>query len=171
MRKIALMLLTTCTLLACNKDTTTTPANNNNNGGNSSGCPDGHICFTLDGTDMSKQAGGYYFADTFLFVKHEDGNAQLSLDIFGTNTGTYNVTDVRKSGNARIYYFPNGSTGDMFIAEMGTFNVTAYDAANKKVSGTFSATLHDYDNNNSKFLKTKSVTITKGEFKNVSVPK
>ncbi len=170
MKRIALILIAAVTLIACNKNNTDpTPVDPIDSTAN--GCPDGFICFTMDGKDISKQAGGYQLADTQLFVKYEEGTAQLSLDIFGTTTGAYNVTDVRKVGNARIYYFSDGSNGDMYMAETGNFEVTAYDASTRKVSGKFSGTLHDYDNSNSSFIKSKSVTITNGEFKNVRVPK
>ncbi|MEZ5017469.1 MAG: hypothetical protein R2800_10495 [Flavipsychrobacter sp.] len=154
-------------LASCTKKETT-PTNNNSN---NTGCVDGYICFTLDGANISKQAGGYELADTFLFVKYEEGNKQLSIDIFGKNTGSYNVTDIRKVGNGRLYYFPAGSSGKMFMAEMGLLNISSYDATNRKVSGTFSGTLYEYDNNNGTFDKNNSVEIKNGEFNKVSVPK
>lgn len=167
MKKLSLILMVAVSLTACKKSTTsttpTTPVTP------TTGCGDGNICFKLDGTAISKMAGGYDLSDTMLFVKYEEGSKQLSLDIFGKTTGSYNVSDVRKVGNARIYYFPDNNK--MYMAETGTFNVSAYDAANKTVSGSFSGTLYEYDNNNNTFNKSSSVEIKDGEFVKVSVPK
>lgn len=111
-------------------------------------------------------------SDTNLFVKYEDGGKQLSIDIFGENTGNYSVSSIRKQGNGRIYYFPSQSSGTIyFMAETGKVEVTAYDATNKKVSGTFSGTLYNYDGSTEKFIKTDSIKITDGKFTTVSVPK
>ncbi len=160
MKKLILLTFITAVIFsACKKDETS-PANNNNNN-NNPGCADGSICFTLDGTDISKTAGGYVFADTFLFVKYEEGSKQLSIDIFGQKNGNYNVTDVRKADNARIYYFPNNT--DMYMAEKGNLSVSEF-TADFKISGTFSGTLYKYDNNNNTFNKTDSVVITNGSF-------
>lgn len=167
MNKFILLIASALILVAsCKKSDDNNPTNNNTN---NSGCGDGYICFTMDGTDISKQAGGYELADTFLFVKYEDGSEQLSIDIFGKNTGNYNVTDERKVGNGRIYYFPTGGSGKMFMAEMGSLNISAYDASSKKISGTFSGTMYEYDNNNGTFNKNSSIEIKNGEFNKVSV--
>lgn len=158
-------------LLSCDK-TTTTPNNNTPTHTPSAGCGDGFICFNLDGTDISKAAGGYELSDTNLFVKYEEGEKQLSIDIFGKNTGNYNVSNIRKQGNGRIYYFPSQSSNSIyFMAETGTVNVSAYDASAKKLTGTFSGTLYNYDGNTEKFIKTDSVVIKDGKFTTVSVPK
>ncbi|MCB9046587.1 MAG: hypothetical protein H6550_10685 [Chitinophagales bacterium] len=156
--------------ISCNKTTTTTPSTPTNNSG---GCGDGMICFKRDGTSISKAGGGYELADTNLFVKYEDNNVQLSIDVFGKTTGNYNVTDIRKQGNGRIYYFPdaNNATGPMYMSETGTLNITSYDATAKKLSGTFSATLYKYDNDNHTFTKTDSVVISEGTFTTISVQK
>lgn len=154
------------TAVACNKSTSepTTPTTVN------TGCGDGYICFNMDGTDISKMAGGYELSDTNLFVKYEDGDKQLSIDIFGKTTGAYTVSHKRKAGLARIYYFPD-NTGKQYMAETGSLNVDAYDASAKKLSGSFSATLYLFDNNAETFTKTDSIVIKDGEFTTVSVPK
>lgn len=159
-----------CIAVACKKNTTTpttTPPIS------STGCGDGYICYTLDGSSISKKGSGYELSDTNLFVKYEDNTVQLSIDIFGKTTGNYNVTDIRKQGNGRIYYFPdaNAPAGPMYMAETGNMHITDYDAANKTLSGTFSATLYRYNNSGNTFTKTDSVVITDGTFTKISVPK
>lgn len=138
-----------------------TNPNNNNGNNNSTACKDGNICFTIDGTDISHPAGGYVFADTFIFVKYEDGGKQLSIDIFGNKNGSYTVSDVRKTNNGRIYYFPENDK--MYMAETGNLNLTEL-TTDLKATGTFSATLYRYDNNNNTFTKNDSVVISKGSF-------
>lgn len=158
-------------LLSCDK-TTTTPSNNTPTPTPTAGCGDGFICFNLGGTDISKAAGGYELSDTNLFVKYEEGTKQLSIDIFGKTTGNYNVSNIRKQGNGRIYYFPSQSSNSIyFMAQSGSINVSAYDASAKKLTGTFSGTLYNYDGNTETFLKTDSVIIKDGKFTTVSVPK
>lgn len=169
MKKAILLFVLPILAFSCKKSDTT-PSNNNNN--NNSGCGDGFICFKLDGNSISKQGGGYELADTFLFVKYEEGVKQLSIDIFGKTTGKYTVSDKRKTGNGRIYYFPSASSSDtFFMAEAGSLNISTYDASAKKISGTFSGTLYNYKGDTETFLKTDSVVIKDGEFTNISVPK
>lgn len=153
-------------LHSCKKNektpTTTTPTTTN--------CQDGDICFKLDGTAISKAGGGYYFADTFLFVKYEDGAKQLSIDVFGNTSGNYTLSDKRAKGNARVYWFPDGS-GKMYMASAGSLNVSAYSAADMKITGTFSGTLYNYDSNTEKFINTDSVKITEGSFTKITLSK
>ena len=171
MKKLVLVIIASCVLFSCDK-TTTEPRKTDNKDTTAKGCGDGYICFKLDGTEISKQAGGYELSDTNLFVKYEDGGKQLSIDIFGKNTGNYSVSSIRKQGNGRIYYFPEQSSGTIyFMAETGKVEVNAYDAANKKVTGTFSGTLYNYDGSTDKFIKTDSIKIADGKFTTVSVPK
>lgn len=171
MRKpISLLFITTIiaviTFNSCKKEektpATTTPTN--------TGCQDGYVCFKLDGTSISKAGGGYVFADTFLFVKYEEGAKQLSIDIFGNTTGNYSISDVRKKGNARVYWFPD-NTDKMYMSSKGSFNVSDYNATDMKVTGTFSGTLYKYDNNNNTFTMTDSVVISDGYFTKVLLTK
>jgi len=166
--KKAITFLALCAFaVACNKTTTTPPATTT-----PAGCGDGFICFKLNGTEISKAGGGYELSDTNLFVKYEEGAKQLSIDIFGKTTGSYTVTNKRKQGNGRIYYFPTTSTSDTFyMAETGSLNISAYDAANKKITGTFSATVYKYKGDTEAFIKTDSFVITEGKFTNIAVPK
>lgn len=166
--KKAIIFLAICGFaVACNKTTTTPPATTP-----PAGCGDGFICFKLNGTEISKTGAGYELSDTFLFVKYEEGAKQLSIDIFGKNTGSYIVTNKRKQGNGRIYYYPTTSSSDTsYMAETGTLNISAYDAVNKKISGTFSATVYKYKGDTETFLKTDSFVITEGKFTNIGVPK
>ena len=166
-RPVLLFALLAC-FFSCKKSETTPTGNNNNNNNNTS-CGDGFICFKLDGTDISKQGGGYEFADTFLFVKYEEGTKQLSIDIFGQNTGNYTISDKRMKGNARIYFFP--APNNMYMAETGNLNVASYDAPNKKITGSFSGTLYKYDSDNETFTKTDSVVIKDGKFTNIQLSK
>ena len=168
MKKVVTFMALCAFAVACNKTTTTPPTTTPT----PTGCGDGYICFKLNGTEISKAGAGYELSDTFLFVKYEEGAKQLSIDIFGKNTGNYNVTHKRKQGNARIYYYPTTSTSDTsYMAETGTLNISAYDAANKKISGTFSATVYKYKGDTEAFLKTDSFVITEGKFTNIAVPK
>lgn len=158
-------LFLTIGVYSCSKDDkTTTPTPTPT----PSACKDGDICFTLNSTAISKAAGGYAFADTFLFVKYEEGAKQLSIDIFGNTAGNYTISDVRKKGNGRIYYFPDNSN-TQYMASKGSMNISAYDATTRKLTGTFSGTLYKYDNNNSTFTYTDSMVITNGTFTNVTL--
>jgi hypothetical protein len=152
-------------IYSCSKDTTTptTPTNPT-----TPACKDGDICFTLNSTAISKAAGGYAFADTFLFVKYEEGSKQLSIDIFGNTPGNYTISDVRKKGNGRIYYFPD-NTNTQYMASKGSLNISAYDATTRVLTGTFSGTLYKYDNNSSTFNYSDSVVITNGTFTKVTL--
>ena len=145
-------------ITACKKDKETTPDKDKNN----TGCPDGSICFTLDGTSISKTAGGYYFADTFVFVKYEEGVKQLSIDIFGNTAKSYTVGDLRKTNNARIYYFPDNNN-NMYMSPKGSLSVTEL-TTDLKLTGTFSGTLYKYDDNNKTFNYSDSMVITNGSF-------
>lgn len=147
---------------ACKKDKETTPDKDK------TGCPDGSICFTLDGTAISKGAGGYYFADTFVFVKYEEGVKQLSIDIFGNTAKSYTVGDLQKVNNARIYYFPDHN--NMYMSPKGSLAVTEL-TTDLKLTGTFSGTLYKYDNNNKTFNYTDSVVITNGSFTKAQLTK
>lgn len=169
MKRTLLLVAILALALSCKKTTTTNPGNSNNNNNNNNGCGDGFICFNLDGDGISKQGGGYEFSDTFLFVKYEEGTKQLSIDIFGQNSGNYNVNDKRKKGNARIYYFP--AANNMYMAETGSLNVASYDAANRKITGSFSGTLYKYDSNSETFTKTDSLVIKDGKFTSVILTK
>jgi hypothetical protein len=152
-------------LNACKKDdptptTPTTPA--------TSGCGDGKVCFNLDNNDLSKTGAGYVFADTFIFVKYEEGTVQLSIDIFGQKTGSYNVSSIRKKDNARIYYFPDANT--MYMAETGSLSLTEF-TSDYKATGTFSCTLYKYTSSSGTFDKSSSVVIKDGKFTKVQLVK
>lgn len=159
------IIIAAVTFNSCKKEektpTTNTPTN--------TGCQDGYVCFKLDGTSISKAGGGYFFADTFLFVKYEEGAKQLSIDIFGNTAGNYTISDVRKKGNARVYWFPDNN--QMYMSSKGSFSVSEYNAADMKITGTFSGTLHKYDSNTNTFTMTDSVVITDGYFTKVLLTK
>jgi hypothetical protein len=151
---------------SCKKDDTTTPNNNNNNNNSTGNCQDGYVCFKLDGTDISKPGGGYVLADTFLFVKYEEGEKQLSIDIFGKKTGNYNISDKRLVGNARVYYFPQNNV--TYMSDKGNFNVSELTSGNK-ITGTFSATLYKYDSDKNTFTYTDSMVIANGSFNKIQL--
>lgn len=167
MKKILYSALIIVLAVSCNKIDEPDTVNPEDNV--PTGCGDGYICFNMDGTDISKQAGGYELSDTNLFVKYEEGTKQLSIDIFGKNTGSYIVTDKRAKGNGRIYYFTDNNT--QYMAQTGMLNISAYDASARKLTGTFSGTLYKYDNTNNSFTKTDSIVIKDGKFTTVSVPR
>ncbi len=166
MKKLLILAFSTAIFTACKKDETTTPTTPNNNGNNTNTCKEGNICFTMDGADISKSGSGYVFADTFIFVKYEEGAKQLSIDIFGQKTGSYTVTDIRKMNNARIYYFKENN--DMYMAEKGNLSISDF-STDFKLTGSFSATLYKYNNDKSTFDKSDSVTITNGSFSKVQL--
>lgn len=148
---------------ACNKDDDPTPTTPTTP---STGCGDGKICFNLDGSDLVKDGGGYVFADTFIFVKYEEGAKQLSIDIFGQQTTSYTISDMRKKTNARIYYFPENNV--TYMAETGSLSLTEF-TSDFKATGTFSGKLYKYDNNTSTFDKSASMEIKDGKFTKVQL--
>ena len=167
MRKGQLFAITLGLMLlafACKKDEETNPSNNNS----TPACADGNVCFKAGSKEVSSPGGGYYFADTFLFVKYEKGAEQLSLDIFGKNTGSYTVSNKRDKGNARIYWYPEASNQLMYMAYTGSFNVTEL-TTDKKITGSFSGTLYKYDSNNNTYDKSDSVIIKDGYFTKVQL--
>lgn len=153
-------------LNACKKDDPT-PSNPTNP--TTTGCGDGKVCFNLDNSDLTKDGAGYVFADTFIFVKYEEGAKQLSIDIFGQKTGSYNVSNIRKKDNARIYYFPDASN-TMYMAETGSLSLSEF-TSDYKATGTFSGTLYKYDSNSETFDKSSSVVIKDGKFTKVQLVK
>ena len=132
----------------------------------SSNCADGSVCFKLNGTAISKPGSGYAFADTFSFVKYEEGAVQLSLDIFGNTAKAYTVGEQRLTGRARIYYFPEANK--MYLAESGSLVVTEF-TSDKKISGTFSGTAYRYDSGTNAFTMSDSLTVTEGSFKKIQL--
>lgn len=170
MKYLSIILAACILAVACNKTNDADPATNNNSNNNQDpGCGDGFICFMLDDREIAKAGGGYELADTNLFVKWEEGAEQLSIDIFGKSTGAYSVSNKRLKGNGRLYYFPDNTS--QYMAESGNLEVTAYDAASKKISGTFSGTLYKYDDATETFDQSNSIEIKDGKFVNISVPK
>jgi hypothetical protein len=129
-------------------------------------CADGSVCFKLNGTAISKPGSGYALADTFSFVKYEEGAKQLSLDIFGNSARTYTVGEQRQATRARVYYFPEANK--MYLAKSGSLVVTEF-SADKKISGTFSGTLYRYDSGTGGFTMSDSMSITEGSFKKIQL--
>jgi hypothetical protein len=168
MRKLKLLIPVIALLsfvAACKKEDKTPTTNNPT----TTGCGDGNICFKLGGSSLSKAGGGYYFADTFLFVKYEEGVKQLSIDIFGKNNGAYTISNIRKAGNARIYWFADANN-TMYMASKGSLSLSELTSDNK-VTGTFSGTLYKYNSNNDTYNYTDSVVITDGNFTKVQLVK
>lgn len=160
----AALLLGGALLAACNKkDDTPEPKPNPPA---PASCTDGSVCFRLNGTAVSKPGSGYAFADTFSFVKYEEGAVQLSIDIFGNTAKNYTVGDQRLTDRARIYYFPDASK--MYMAKSGSLAVTEF-TSDKKISGTFSGTAYRYDSGTSTFTMSDSLTITEGSFKKIQL--
>lgn len=159
MKKLLLLVgLVAIAFTSCKK------SNDEDDDNDTTGCQDTYVCFTLEGTDISGPGGGYFFADTFSFVKYEEGLTQLSLDIMGNSAGIYPVSDQQISGKARIYYFDEGN--NMFIAKTGNFEVTEY-TTDKVVSGTFSGTVEMVDGNGNYTGDTKE--ITNGSFRKIQL--
>ena len=164
-QSLAALLLSCTVLFSCNKndDTPAPPVTSNPTPAT---CADGSVCFKLNGTLISKPGSGYAFADTFSFVKYEEGAVQLSLDIFGNTAKTYTVGEQRVKDHARIYYFPEANK--MYLAKSGSFVVTAF-TADKKISGNFSGTLYRYDSGSGAFTMADSLSITEGTFTKVQL--
>lgn len=163
MKKLAILLGCMAIMAACKKSETNTPATTTPA---TTGCGDGYICFKLGSNSISKTGGGYVFADTFTFVKWEEGLQQLSIDIFGNTAGSYTVGDKRLKGKGRIYYFPN--TTDMYMSAKGSLELTTL-GSDKKASGKFSGTLYKYNSTTETFTYTDSVVITEGFFTKVQL--
>lgn len=168
MKKLFYVCISMVLLAACKKDkTTTTPTATNNNTSNG-GCGDGNVCFKLNGTQISKTGGGYLMADTFTFVKYEEGAKQLSIDIFGNTADSYTVGDKRLKGRGRIYYFPENNK--MYMSNIGSLEMTEL-TNDRKATGKFSGTLYLYNADTEKFTMTDSLVITEGFFTKVQLAK
>lgn len=166
MKKLFCVCICIAMLASCKKDSTsTTPVNNNNN---TTGCGDGNVCFKLDGAQISKAGGGYLLADTFTFVKYEEGTKQLSIDFFGNAAGSYTVGDKRLKGRGRIYYFPENNK--MYMSSKGSLELTEL-TSDRKATGKFSGTLHRYNSDTETFIMTDSMVITEGFFTKVQLSK
>lgn len=154
-------------LAACKKSdttsSTTTPATTTNGG-----CGDGNVCFKLNGSSISKTGGGYIMADTFTFVKYEEGSKQLSIDIFGNTAGNYTVGDKRLKGRGRMYYFPDNVK--MYMSNKGSLELTEL-SSDRKATGKFNGTLYLYNPDTETFTMTDSMVITDGYFTKVQLSK
>jgi hypothetical protein len=135
------------------------------------GCGAGQICFALDGDAIVASGGGYALNEVglgdYLFVKYEMGLVQLSIDIFATEPGTYDASEAREAGKARVYYFDEN--GGEFMSSEGTVTITAVD--NGTVTGTFSATLEEFDFNTQMFTGAGSpLEVSDGTFVEILTP-
>lgn len=153
-KTLTLLALVACTFVACNK---------NDDGDNNNGCEDGYICFTMDGTELIKPGSGYFFADTFSFIKYEEGQIQLSIDIMGNSATTYTVGDQQTPGKARIYWFDENNV--MYMSRSGSLEVTEY-TSGKVVTGTFSGILEKRVND---VYQGETKTVTNGTFKKIQL--
>jgi hypothetical protein len=141
--------------------------------GNDAGaeCGTGQICFALDGDAIVASGGGYVLNEVglgdYLFVKYEMGLIQLSIDIFATEPGTYDASEAREAGKARVYYF-DGNGGE-FMSSEGSVTITAVD--NGTVTGTFSATLEEFDFNTQMFTGSgPQLEVSDGTFVEILTP-
>lgn len=138
-------------------------------GGSQSTCTAGQICFNLGSDAIAAQGGGYTLNDLtlgdYLFVKYELGLVQLSIDMFTTQTGELTAGSVRETGVARVYYFDEDGT--QYMSSSGTVTLTAVQGG--KVSGTFSATLEEFEND--AFVSGGGeLEISNGRFVDIAVP-
>lgn len=148
---------------------TTDGSTANNEGG--TGCGAGQICFALDSDEIVAPGGGYTLNDAalgdYLFVKYEMGLIQLSIDIFATEPGEYEASETREAGGARVYYFDENNT--MFMSSSGSVTISAVD--NGTVTGTFAATLEEFDSNTEMFAGSgPQLEVSDGSFIEVAVP-
>jgi hypothetical protein len=135
------------------------------------GCGTGQICFALDGDEIVASGGGYTLNEVglgdYLFVKYEMGLIQLSIDIFATEPGTYDASEAREAGKARVYYFDENNA--QFMSSSGTVTIT--DIGNGTVTGSFSATLEEFDANSQMFTGSgPQLEVSDGTFVEILVP-
>ncbi|HEX2881416.1 MAG TPA: hypothetical protein VHO25_17930, partial [Polyangiaceae bacterium] len=135
------------------------------------GCGTGQICFALDGDEVVAAGGGYTLNEAglgdYLFVKYEMGLIQLSIDIFATEPGTYDASEAREAGKARVYYFDENNA--QFMSSSGTVTIT--DIGNGTVTGSFSATLEEFDANSQMFTGSgPQLEVSDGTFVEILVP-
>ncbi len=141
------------------------------NGDGGAGCGTGQICFALDSDEIVAPGGGYTLNDPalgdYLFVKYEMGLIQLSIDIFATEPGEYDASETREAGGARVYYFDENNA--MFMSSSCSVTISAVD--NGTVTGTFSATLEEFDANTQMFTGAgPQLEVSDGSFIEVAVP-
>lgn len=156
------ILLIVTGLFACNKDddnNTTTPSNNQ------TACNGMNLCFKLDGTEESHNAKwkvitGTGSGDRYRVLWEEGSGTtykNIEMDIYGTTTGTYNVSNSPAAGDGGFQYF--SAAGTNIVGESGTIEVTSIDNANNTISGKFTITAKDGNGTTHQ--------ITEGNFVNV----
>ena len=152
----ALTLLSLFMLLAfaaCKKD-----KNNNNN---NTACNGKNLCFKMDGTLISEDATWSMINPTRLRILWQTNSGSyrnIEIDLFGTSATTYPVAANPGTGEAGFQYYEQNPARTV-LGESG--NIVLTSTANDKLSGNFTITAKDQNNN--------VVNITDGSF--VDVPK
>ena len=94
----------------------------------------------------------------------ENVDKAIILTIYGTDAGTYNLNPGTLSTNCSVVYRKTANaaegTTDYYISKTATVTISSIDKTNKRISGTFSATLI---NNSS-----TEISITSGKFENLN---
>lgn len=127
--------------------------------------PTASMTAKVNGTDWSAvtrattlQSGNFVISGTGTI----NGNNVMAITVFGATTGTYNLDPLTTQVQFTANYTPVvGNTDSIYQAYQGTVSITNVDAANKKVSGTFSfkARLQDM---------VTEIDVTEGKFENLS---
>lgn len=101
-----------------------------------------------------------------IFATNTDGNI-MNITLFGTEAQSYEITGdsltTDPKGDFIAIYKESASTGtdDIYTSYKGTVTISAIDAGEKKISGTFSFSMIKPD------LSTK-LEITSGSFENIN---
>ncbi len=138
---ITLALVVTVTLGACKKNDPAPTTNNNNS---PTACNGMNLCFKLDGTDESHNATWKVINNNRNRIFWEEGSGNsyknIEIDVYGTTTGTYNISSNPGSGDAGFQYFiANGNKN--IQGQSGTVEITAINGT--KISGKFTVTASD----------------------------
>ncbi len=109
----------------------------------------GQLTCKIDGKVYTHNGSGYVLTSAHSFVKAENGAEQFSIDFFGMRDGDYTISSTdRTAGKAKLYYYPDGASKIVYVAQSGTFKVTKYQTTGGfKVSGTFSGKFEKFTNN------------------------
>ena len=136
---ITTVLMMSISLFACTKkSSTTTPVTPTN-----TACNGMNLCFDLDGVNESHDAKMLLLnGRQRVYWEEGTGNTykNIELDVYGSTTGTYNISPNPQTGDAAFqYYITNGNKN--IQGQSGTVEVTAIDGT--MMSGKFTITASD----------------------------
>ncbi len=144
--------------VACKKkdSTTATPAT-------TTACDGKNLCFKMDGTSESHTASWKVLSTRYRVYWEESSGSNyknIEMDIYGTTTGTYNISASPAAGQAGFQYYVKENGVEKNIQGLsGTVELKTINT--NDISGTFTITAKDASG--------KSYEIKEGNF--VAVPK